>query len=110
MFPVPDVYITITFKIMDRDTHYEKVGQFLPSNTLEDAARFLEIDNFNDYRIVCRETPMYPTDKFLFFTHGQRMLTIFIIKKYSARTKQISRFKPIDSDSESDEVVTISFE
>ena len=106
MFPVPDVYITITFRFMDRDIYYEKVGQFLPSNSLEDAADFLEINNFNDYRIVCKETPMYPTDKFNFFTHGQRMLTIFIIKKYLARTKQV----PKSESSDSDEVVTIWIE
>ena len=80
MFPVPEVFINITFRFESANYYSTKSGQFLPTQTLEDIQKFLEINDFNDYRIICRGITMKPTDKFGFYAYGVNTITVFLYK------------------------------
>ena len=82
--------IKITFKYIYPYDIPDKEKFYKASDTLRDAADFLGIKNFKDYKIFCCGIEMWPYDLFGFFTNTDE-LTIIIQKKHLVRTKLIRR-------------------
>ena len=84
--------IEITFKYIYPYDIPDKVKFFKSTDMLQDAASFLGINDFNDYKIFCRGIRMVPIDIFGLFAFGEDKLTIIIEKRHLIRTKLIRKF------------------
>ena len=109
MFPLPAVFINITFKYLDPE-HENRTGNFISSYTLDDIKNFLDVDDWENYRCIHGAKTISPFASFDSYANGQTTMTIHIVKKQPARTKLTNYIRPKSPEPEEDdseEVITI---